>query len=78
MGMAKRWTLSKWGKQDVLMDNGVMSSLTLEETCEKLNELEALKADAIENSLPKRCLKGYNNTALCTERCDGIRKCQSC
>lgn len=37
---AKRWTISKWGKQDVLMDNGVISSLTLEETCDKLNQLE--------------------------------------
>src|SRR6478609_3621295 len=27
---SQRWTIAKWGKQDVLMDNGVVSSLSLE------------------------------------------------
>jgi len=49
-----RWTLAKWKKDDVLMDNGVISAITVEEMANALNELDRLKE---QNDL----LKGEND-----------------
>jgi hypothetical protein len=37
----EKWTLARMFNEDVLMRDGVLSAITIEEICEKLNALEA-------------------------------------
>lgn len=58
----KKWTLAKFGQEDVLMYDGVISAISLEEICNKLNDLEQING-SFAQSYTDGYNKGYNDGA---------------